>query len=312
MSRFLRYSVLLILLCVTVVAHAGPVEDYRAARNSYQQLLTSPSKQQYRHHWDKVFSKLQRYVERYPSHNKAPSAYYLLGQSYEKLYEISRAKKDARTAVDYYQRLARRYPSSSLADDALLYSARLQCTSLGEDQGARTDCEAIMLRYNKGDMRSEAKSLLQRLPKAAAIKKPADISRTTARSTVQAPARFAGIRVDKIRHSTDNDHTRVVIELNQLPTYTVNTLPSSQKNNTSARLYVDLYQTKINKSLPITQKPPQGIVRKIRIGVNSKTTRVVCDLEKLTRYKVVTLDNPPRIVIDFARHQGAVLRSLIR
>ncbi len=144
------FLILLFVLLAASVSQASVLQDYRDARYAYQQLLREPQKQQYRHHWDKVFTQLQHFVDRHPDHEKAPGAYYLLGQAHEKLYEISRVKKDARAAVDYYQSLARRYPSSSLADDALLYSARMQCEVLGSDEAARNDCQVILQRYPSG------------------------------------------------------------------------------------------------------------------------------------------------------------------
>jgi len=196
---------LLVLFAVSSVSQAGVLQDYRDARYAYQQLLRAPQKQQYRHHWDKVFTQLQHFVDQHPDHEKAPGAYYLLGQSHEKLYEISRVKKDARAAVDYYQSLAQRYPSSSLADDALFFSARLQCEVLGADDAARNDCQVILQRYPSGDMHKRARELLATLP-------PSTIS---APVTAQPQATVtAGPHVGSaIRHWQDTDHTLSLIHI---------------------------------------------------------------------------------------------------
>ena len=45
------------------------------------------------------------------------------------------------------------------------------------------------------------------------------------------------------------------------------------------------------------------------MGVNPKSIRIVCDLKKLTRYNVLELQDPPRIVIDIARYKGAVFKT---
>jgi len=283
------------------VSQAGVLQDYRDARYAYQQLLRAPQKQQYRHHWDKVFTQLQHFVDQHPDHEKAPGAYYLLGQSHEKLYEISRVKKDARAAVDYYQSLAQRYPSSSLADDALFFSARLQCEVLGADDAARNDCQVILQRYPSGDMHKRARELLATLP-------PSTISAPVT-AQPQATVTAGPHVVSAIRHWQDTDHTRVVLDLDGIPVYRVNTLPPSQKDNASARLYIDLFQTNRIPTLPSNQTIGGTLVKSIRIGETEKRTRIVFDLAQLTRYKVITLAGPPRIVIDLANHAGATLKE---
>ncbi|WP_321531769.1 N-acetylmuramoyl-L-alanine amidase [uncultured Desulfuromonas sp.] len=283
------------------MSQAGVLQDYRDARYAYQQLLRAPQKQQYRHHWDKVFTQLQHFVDQHPDHEKAPGAYYLLGQSHEKLYEISRVKKDARAAVDYYQSLAQRYPSSSLADDALFFSARLQCEVLGADDAARNDCQVILQRYPSGDMHKRARELLATLP-------PSTISAPVT-AQPQATVTAGPHVVSAIRHWQDTDHTRVVLDLDGIPVYRVNTLPPSQKDNASARLYIDLFQTNRIPALPSNQTIGGTLVKSIRIGETEKRTRIVFDLAQLTRYKVITLAGPPRIVIDLANHAGATLKE---
>ena len=206
--------------------HGMPINNYSGSRRSSSIAIIG----------DKVFTQLQHFVDRHPDHEKAPGAYYLLGQAHEKLYEVSRVKKDARAAVDYYQSLARRYPSSSLADDALLYSARMQCEVLGADEAARNDCQVILQRYPSGDMHERARDFLATLPPSAA---PASVNVSTPQAKVTPGPHV----VSAIRHWQDTDHTRLVVDLDGIPVYRVNTLPPSQKDNTSARLYIDLFQT---------------------------------------------------------------------
>ena len=296
------FLILLFVLLAASVSQASVLQDYRDARYAYQQLLREPQKQQYRHHWDKVFTQLQHFVDRHPDHEKAPGAYYLLGQAHEKLYEVSRVKKDARAAVDYYQSLARRYPSSTLADDALLYSARLQCEVLDADEAARNDCQVILQRYPSGDMHKRAREFLASLPPSAA---PVAVNVSAPQPTVASGPHV----VSAIRHWQDNDHTRLVLDLDGIPVYRVNTLPPSQKDNTSARLYIDLFQTNRVPTLPANQKISGTLVKSIRVGEAENRTRIVFDLNELTRYKVITLAGPPRIVIDLANHAGAILKE---
>ncbi|PLX91614.1 MAG: hypothetical protein C0620_10735 [Desulfuromonas sp.] len=314
MLKLRRLCLALILLLVAMTAQASTLQDYRDARFAYQQLLRAPEKQQFRHNWEKVFTQLQQFVEHHPDHEKAPGAYYLLGQAHEKLYAVSRVEKDALAAADYYQSLVQHYPHSSLADDALLFRARLQCEVLNHEDGARRDCSLILQKYPDGDMSRQAAELLASLPPAAqpivVPPRPTPPAPTSSASPpAMAPPTSGRITVSDIRYWSDNDHSRIVLDLNGAPTYRVNTLPPSQKDNTSARLYIDLLRTNKAAKVPSQQNITSGIVKRIRVGENPEGMRVVFDLKELTRYKLITLTNPSRLVIDLANYQGAVLKD---
>lgn len=305
MTLVFRYCLFLIIVlgvCSTsVVAKSSPDGEYQAARNAYIALTKDTKKQQYRHHWDKVILNLQRFAERYPSHNKAPSAYYLLGKACSGLYAISLSKPDAQRAVYFFNILSTQYPRSSLADDALYLQAEIEYSTLNNSDKARQYCEQILRQYPQGDRTTKARLLLNKLP--APLTKSVDV-KTAARSQ-----QSSSTQITDIRHWTDSNHTRVVIELNHPAQFKVNTLPPSQNNNSSARLYLDLFGATKAPSLANSYSVYQGAVEKIRVGVNQKSTRIVCDLKELTRYTVVELQDPPRIVVDIASDKGAVLTS---
>lgn len=304
MTLALRYFLLLTLVfaaCLpNVEAKTTPDGEYQAARNAYIALTKDTRKQQYRHHWDKVLHKLQHFAEHYPSHNKAASAYYLLGKAYSELHGISLAKADAQQAVHFYKTLSVRYTQNSLADDALYLQAVIESITLNNPDRARQLCDEILRRYPKGDHIKKSRVLLKTLP-------PRSIATPTTNPIVVPRANVAQIK--EIRHWTDDNHTRVVIELDQSIQFKVNTLPASQKDNSSARLYLDLFATTTARTLASAINVNQGVVKKIRVGVNKKSTRIVCDLTEITRYSVIELQNPSRVVVDIARHKGAVITT---
>lgn len=305
MSRIFRYCLLLAIVlgvCSTSIeAKLTPDGEYQSARNAYVALTKDTNKQQYRHHWDKVLHKLQRFAERYPSHNKAPSAYYLLGKACSGLHSVSLAKQDAQRAVHFFNILSTRYTKSSLADDALYLQAEIEYSTLNNPDNARQCCELILHQYPQGDRTKKARLLMKKLP--------TPLRKTFAVEAVEQTQRSLPTQVTGIRHWTDNNHTRVVIELNHQTQFKVNTLPPSQNDNSSARLYLDLLGATKASSLANSYPVNQGVVKKIRVGINRKSIRVVCDLSELTRYAVLELQNPPRIVIDIAREKGAVLTT---
>lgn len=306
MTLIFRYGLILSFILCAVSAYAGSTSssdrEYQSARATYVALSKDSAKQQYRHHWDKVLSKLQRFTKRYPRHNKTPSAHYLLGKACRQLYNVSMVKNDARSAVQHFQHLSSNYSKNSLADDALYLQAEIEFTILNKPDAAYKHCKQIVQHYSTGDMANKARRLLKQLSA-----KQSPVKSSLQRSSLGGSA--IPIKVTGVRHWSDDQHTRVVIELNHLTPFKVNTLAASQKDNSNARLYIDLFGAKRGKGLAAAQVVNRGVVKKIRVGENHKSSRIVCDLKYLTRYNVLELQDPPRIVIDIASSKGAVLKS---
>ncbi len=312
MIRFLKFCLLgyfVFILGISAsyaTASASTDSQYNAARDAYIQLTKNPSKQQYRHNWDKVLKQLNHFTENYPTHAKAPSAYYLLGKSYRQLYDISRIKSDAQDAVDSFNTLANNYHTSTLADDALYMQAEIQQDVMHQPAQARELCGQIVQEYPHGDMRGKARRLLATLPHEPVAKILTHVQLiTTDRSP---PGRK---KITAVRHQSDEQHTRLVVELSQKCEFNVNTLAPSQKGTGSARLYFDIQNAEMGDNVVSVLDINKGVVKKIRLGENPKYTRIVCDLTKLTKYNFFELQDPPRIVVDITNEKGTVFRANI-
>ncbi len=300
MERFFRSLVVVIVVLCAVTAYGGqnsPSKQYRAARNAYANLAKDVAKQQYRHNWDRVITPLQRFVKQYPRHDKTASAYYLLGKANRQLYSVSRVKADAYTAIKYFNTLSETYRDSSLADDALLAQAEIYAQNLHDYSTAFKLCKTLLERYPSGDMVGKIRILLKTLPKA--------VGTIPVKKSIHKKTAVTNTEITKVRYSTDKNRSRVVIELRDMATYRVNTLAGSQKNNTSPRLYIDLFGAKKSSNVFDSKIINSGVIKKIRLGVTKSYTRIVFDLQKPTDYNVVKLVNPPRIVVDIDNVAGA-------
>jgi len=105
---------------------------------------------------------------------------------------------------------------------------------------------------------------------------------------------FASAKVDvtDIRYWSFPEYTRVVISLTDQVEYNKNRLANPD------RLYFDLKNSRIKtevKNISVSNE----MLKSVRARqFDSTTVRVVLDLEKITDYKVLTLEDPARIVID--------------
>jgi N-acetylmuramoyl-L-alanine amidase len=104
------------------------------------------------------------------------------------------------------------------------------------------------------------------------------------------------IEIANLRYHTHPSFTRIVIDIGQLREYNSNQLTSPD------RVYVDIYQTKLNPALQgRTITVDNAYINQIRIAQRTNTTvRVVVDVDinSVKRYDVFPLRDPFRIVVD--------------
>jgi N-acetylmuramoyl-L-alanine amidase len=111
-------------------------------------------------------------------------------------------------------------------------------------------------------------------------------------STVKA---FASSPVDvtDIRYWSYPEYTRVVISLSDQVEY------SQKRLSGPDRIYFDLKNSRINTEIKKNISVSNEMLKAVRASqFDGGTVRVVLDLEKITDYKIVTLEDPVRLIID--------------
>ncbi|MDA8084949.1 MAG: N-acetylmuramoyl-L-alanine amidase [Nitrospiraceae bacterium] len=114
-------------------------------------------------------------------------------------------------------------------------------------------------------------------------------------------------RVSDIRFWSFPEYTRVVVTMSDLPEFTQNRLSNPD------RLYFDIKNSHIPKELKTTLPVGNGMLKSIRASqFNESTVRVVLDLEKVRDYKVLTMDDPVRLVVDIYGGQESAQAPPVR
>jgi len=115
------------------------------------------------------------------------------------------------------------------------------------------------------------------------------------------------IDVTDIRYWSYPDYTRVVISLTDNPEYSRNRLVNPD------RLYFDIKNSRLLTELQKTISVGNGMLKTVRAGqFNDNTVRVVLDLDKMTNYKVLTMEDPIRLIIDiYGEKQAASVKKRI-
>ena len=115
------------------------------------------------------------------------------------------------------------------------------------------------------------------------------------------------IDVTDIRYWSYPDYTRIVISLSGKPEYKANRLANPD------RLYFDVNNSRLKKELQKTIAVGNGMLKTVRAGqFNDGTVRVVLDLGKMTNYKVLTMEDPIRLIVDiYGEKQAASVKKKI-
>jgi N-acetylmuramoyl-L-alanine amidase len=235
--------------------------------------------------------------------------------------------KAVRTVVDDYESLAKRYPGSTQADDALWRGGKLSADAFAEFHDAQEQASAVRLfkalstQYPTSKLAKQtgaqfaalkAMPVAQTTPAPAPATPPATppVSRTPTRTAhVPRPipqpstpppvpaAKMATIK--DIRRATMHDIVRVVIELDREVVF------RDEHLENPSRVFVDLPSTQASSPLKdqtLRFDSDGDLVHQVRIGRHpGNTTRVVLDTEGVSSYSVYPLYSPYRLVIDCLR-----------
>ena len=105
--------------------------------------------------------------------------------------------------------------------------------------------------------------------------------------------------VRDVRTWSHENFTRVVVELTRPVEAEVRQLGANREAGKPARLYVDLEGIWVGRDYSDGIEIGDGLLRGVRLGQNTlRTTRVVIDLERYEKHRLLTLRSPHRVVID--------------
>lgn len=288
----LKHILLFVTLFILIVTAAGGAiaESYSALRHDYQQLVKSAQLQRQRTNWERLIKRFDHYVAQHPHDKDLEKALFLSARTWDGLSKASGGRKDARKAVEHYIGMVDQFPQSQLADDALFLAGQTAEYRLKDKASAYNYYHRLVSQLPAGDMAGEAKKRLALLPAPIIKKQPVVVAqdRHDDRAVGDSP------RLKKIRYWSGPEYTRVVFDL----TAPVVAKPHYLKGE-NPRLYFDLLYTRLSADLPPIVPIRNGLVKQVRASqFDEQRTRVVLDLNQVAEYKLATLENPHRLVID--------------
>jgi N-acetylmuramoyl-L-alanine amidase len=285
-------TVLFLIPCPQSSAAEGKDEKlFQEALNLYKNLQTNPTKISNYEIWDTIARAFYSIYRTYPTSPKAPISLFLSGKMYEEMGIRFNSRENLDKSIELSRELVRVFPNATLADDAQIRIARI--VEGWDKSQAYLEYEKAVRDFPKGDMGDIAKKKLAEL----AAYKPTE--NQTIESQTKPQNNSNGLAyISKIGHWSTNNYTRVVIQVDKEMAFESHLLKANSVDGTPRRLYVDIKGTTVDPSLQM-QPIEKGLLEQIKFARNTlDTVRVVLYIKSFKNYRVFSLYDPFRIVMD--------------
>ena len=294
----------LLACCILSVAWSRPSfadtarKKYYRAEACYKKLRHSPKKQKYRANWLGCIKKFQAVYRHNPSGPWAAAGLYMSGKLYLELYRRSSKESYKKAAHDIYKRIIKRFPKST-------YKRRAE--------------NAIRNLFPKGVPKIASKKVIR---KQSPTKSPEDdiakeikksiYNKTPIKKDVKGAESWTATVVG-LRFWSNPNYTRVVIDADSEASYTHNLLKKDTSIHKPQRLYIDLKNSRLGKDIKKNIPINDNLLSDARAGqYTSDLVRVVVDIKSFKTYKIFSLKNPFRIVIDVWGRAAKASRPVVK
>jgi N-acetylmuramoyl-L-alanine amidase len=243
---------------------------YDKAQRQERRLREETKLQKQRDQWFKAIHAYRQVLQAEPGGPLTPAALYGMGSCYAGMYKWSHTALDRLQSEKAFQELIGSYPESLYADKAR--------AELGPAAGPAAE--------SGGDAISEMISSAQSAPA------PTQSSSRTA--STQQPAIIEGLRF-----WSNPRYTRVVIDANADTTFSFRELREDPNKGKPQRIYIDVHNSRLSQNLQKVMPINDNLLSDARAGQYANdTVRVVVDTKSSQSFKIFSLKNPYRIVLD--------------
>lgn len=294
-------------------------QDYLKADSCYKKLRNSETKKRKASEWLNCIRKYENIYKAYPHSSWAPAGMYKAATLYLTLSRLSGRQIYKNQAFDLLQRIQNKYPQSA-------YSRRAK--SLMAQSGPKQNptpkkrivkkktkkIKHILSRkeQTKNDALIRQSNLAYRQGLAyKQINKPdtkkapdpgkdqASKNSGTGKALVQKTQK-GDTTITDLRFWSNPEYTRIVVNAEHERAYNHRLLKKDPEiGKPFQRLYVDIEQSRLGKKVPEHTTINDNLLQQARAGQYlPHTVRVVVDIKSFENYKIFSLKDPFRIVID--------------
>lgn len=268
-------------LCNPSVAAASIEYQYRQAELSYKKLLKDPQKQKSRHEWLACIKRAESVYAAHPDGVRADDALFMIGRLYSRLYKLSGKLNDRQEAVDHYCRLLRRFPKSPYRSKTKKAIAELR---EGKKRPSSKQTRTGSLAMKKGVRKTN--------PLPEGYEEPLDEKENKPAETLLA-------EVSDMRVWSNPSYTRVVIDVERDVPFAYRLLRKDPAIGKPQRLYIDIDSARMGANLKPVVPIGDDLLSDARAAqYTPDKVRVVLDIKSIRKFKIFSLKNPFRIVLD--------------
>jgi len=275
---------MLFMMWPHVLSAATAKDKYYSAEACYKKLRHNPRKQKYRDKWLGCIEKFEAVYHYDPKGPWAAAGLYMSGQLYQELYKRSFKTSDKETAVDNYERIITDFPNSKYkqkAEYALLHISYKKTQKRASKKEMPKKDAALV----SGD------SIEAEIEKLTSTPVPTE---KDLKGSVDMEAKILGLR-----YWSNPSYTRVVVDADNEVSYTHRLLKKDASIKKPQRLYIDLNGSRLARDIAKVVPINDNLLIDARAGqFASNLVRVVVDIKSFETYKIFSLKNPFRIVID--------------
>jgi len=266
------------------LAAATARDKYYKAEACYKKLRHNPKRQKYRDRWLSCIKKFDAVFQYDPDGPWAAAGLYMSGKLYEELYKRSFKPSDKEAAIDNYNRIITRFPKSK-------YKQKAEYAIRNSSSKKTTIKASKQPKFEENDTRASEDSIEAEIEKLSAAQPPMKTDLITSESET---ATVVGLR-----YWSNPNYTRVVVDADNEVLYAHRLLKKDPSLKKPQRLYVDLNNSRLGKDITKVVPINDDLLIDARAGqYESNSVRVVIDIKSFETYKIFSLKNPFRIVID--------------
>ncbi len=257
-------------------------DAYKQAESCYAILVNHPEKQKFRHNWQGCIDRFKSVYKTNPKGPRAAVSLFMAAQLTEEMYRVSLTANDKKEAIDLYRRTMHRFPKSPFAEKAKAHISGL----LEPGKSGSPDAE-------------KPKETTKTVPGCDSP----DTEKQPAANVPPAPASGASenglSRVTDLRVWSNPHYTRIAVDLDKETTFSSHLLKQDVSADKPKRLYIDIERCKLGKHIQNFIPINDDLLLDARAGQYTlESVRVVADIKSFETYKIFSLDNPFRIIMD--------------
>ena len=247
-------------------------DQLKKAHAAYRRLMAYSAKQKYRDQWEKCIAHFQAAYRSDTNGPHAAESLYMIGVLYQGLAGKSRRDEDFQTATDFYKRVQREFPDTRFADKAHASLIGSQPSQTVDNHGNEDQLARIIAQNQKTSGR--------------------EIPGTNA-------AKTGLVTINGLRFWSNPSYTRVVVDADQETGFSHRLLKKDPSIKKPQRLYIDLSKSRLGKDIPKFVPINDELLSDARAGqYTDELVRIVVDIKSFKNYKIFSLKNPFRIVLD--------------